>query len=56
MTPITNLLIHITFITKYRKPTIRVDWQHDLYGYIGGIVRDQQGTLLKTCLVSLHSE
>lgn len=43
----TNLLFHIIYSTKYRKPTIRLNWRDDLYGYIGGIVRDQNGTLLK---------
>ena len=47
MSTFTNLLFHIIYSTKYRKPTIRTEWQDDLYGYIGGIVRDQKGTLLK---------
>lgn len=47
MSTYTNLLFHIIYSTKYRKPAIRSEWQDDLYGYIGGIVRDQKGTLLK---------
>jgi len=35
----TNLLFHIVYSTKHRKLLIRPDWQHDLYGYIGGIDR-----------------
>ena len=47
MSTFTNLLFHIVYSTKYRKPSIREEWQDDLYGYIGGIVRDQKGRLLK---------
>ena len=42
----TNLLFHIVYSTKYRKPLIKPPWQNDLYGYIGGIIRDARGTLL----------
>ena len=54
MSTYTNLLFHVIYSTKYRKPTIRPDWQDDLYGYIGGIVRDQKGTLLKIGGVEDH--
>ncbi len=54
MSTFTNLLFHIIYSTKYRKPTIRRNWQDDLYGYIGGIVRDQKGTLLKIGGVEDH--
>lgn len=47
MSTFTNLLFHIIYSTKYRKPFIRPDWQDDLYGYIGGIVREKKGTLLR---------
>ena len=47
MSTYTNLLFHIVFSTKYRKPTICSHWQKDLYAYIGGIVKDQKGTLQK---------
>jgi putative transposase len=42
----TNLLFHIVYSTKYRKPLITLDRQDDLYGYIGGIIREQKGILL----------
>jgi REP element-mobilizing transposase RayT len=42
----TNLLFHIVYSTKCRKPFITPDWQDDLYGYIGGIIREQKGILL----------
>ena len=54
MSTFTNLLFHIIYSTKYRKPTINLDWQDDLYGYIGGIVREQKGTLLKIGGVEDH--
>ena len=54
MSNFTNLLFHVIYSTKYRKPTIRPDWQDELYGYIGGITRDQKGTLLKIGGVDDH--
>ena len=39
----TNLLFHIVYSTKYRKPLIKAEWQDDLYGYMGGIIRDAKG-------------
>lgn len=54
MSTFSNLLYHIIYSTKYRKSTIRPDWQDDLYGYVGGIVRDQKGTLLKIGGVEDH--
>ncbi len=42
----TNLLFHIVYGTKYRKPLIKSSWQDDLYGYVGGIIRDENGILL----------
>lgn len=54
MSTFTNLLFHVIYSTKYRQPMIRSEWQDDLYGYIGGIVRDQKGTLLKIGGVEDH--
>ena len=42
----TNLLFHIVCSTKYRRPLIKSPWQDELYGYIGGIIRNNRGTLL----------
>ena len=42
----TNLLFHIVFSTKHRKPLIKAHWQDDLYAYMGGIIRDEKGSLL----------
>ena len=47
MSTCTNLLFHVIYSTKYRKPTIDPVWQDELYGYIGGIFRDNRGVLLK---------
>jgi len=54
MSTYTNLLFHIIYSTKYRKPAIRPEWRDDLYGYIGGIIREQKGTLLKIGGVENH--
>jgi REP element-mobilizing transposase RayT len=45
-TTFTNLLYHVIFSTKHREPMIAADWQDELYGYIGGIVRNRRGILL----------
>jgi len=42
----TNLLFHIVYSTKYRKPLIKPSWQDELYGYMGGIIRAEKGILL----------
>ena len=54
MSTFTNLLYHIVFSTKYRKPLINLAWQDELYGYIGGIVRNENGTLLNIGGVADH--
>lgn len=54
MSTFTNMLFHIVYSTKYRKPTIRSEWQDELYGYIGGIIGDQKGSLLKIGGVEDH--
>ena len=43
----TNLLFHIVFSTKYRGSHIHGDAQERLYQYIGGLIREQQGTLIE---------
>jgi REP element-mobilizing transposase RayT len=42
----TNLLYHIVFSTKERRPLITPALQAELYPYIGGIVRSERGILL----------
>jgi REP element-mobilizing transposase RayT len=38
----TNLLVHIVFSTKERRPLIASRFEEELYKYIGGIVRGQK--------------
>jgi putative transposase len=46
MSTFTNLLFHIVYSTKYRKPMIEKTWQDEMYGYVGGVIRENKGTLL----------
>lgn len=41
-----QVLLHILCSTKSRTPSIETDVADDLYGFIGGIVRDEGGMLL----------
>lgn len=54
MSTFTNLLYHVVYSTKYRRPSLTATWRDDLYGYIGGIVREQKGTLLRAGGVEDH--
>lgn len=54
MSTYTNLLFHIIYSTKYRKPTIDPVWQDELYGYVGGILRENRGVLLKAGGIEDH--
>ena len=40
-----QLLLHVVFSTKHRQRWITSDLAKDLYPFIGGIVRDEKGTL-----------
>jgi REP element-mobilizing transposase RayT len=42
----TNLLYHIVFSSKDRRPIIKPDYQVRLYDYIGGIIREVGGISL----------
>ena len=46
-TTFSNLLYHIVFSTKDRAPSIREDVQGLLYGYLGGILANEEGLLLE---------
>ncbi len=46
MSSFTCLNYHLVFSTKNREPTIDDRWQQRLYAYIGGILRQQGGTLM----------
>lgn len=40
----TSIHFHLVFSTKNRLPLITDDWRDDLYGYLGGIIKNQKGT------------
>jgi putative transposase len=42
----TNLLYHLIFSTKERRPLITIDYQPRLYDYIGGVIRNTGGISL----------
>jgi putative transposase len=41
-----NLLVHLIFSTKQRKPLIRLEIRSYLFAYLGGIVRELGATAL----------
>ena len=47
MTSHHGILLHVVFSTKFRKPYLADEWRDDLFGYIGGIVKDHKASLLK---------
>ncbi len=38
---------HVIFSTKHRRPLIQKEFQEALYQYIGGIIRDKNGSLVE---------
>jgi putative transposase len=42
-----SMLAHFVWSTKGREPLILPSWRDDLYGYIGGILRNKKATLLE---------
>lgn len=50
----TNLRVHLIFSTKTRKRLIAEELQHDLYAYIGGILRRRKHVLLAAGGVEDH--
>lgn len=42
----TNIVLHFVFSTKRRDPWITPDLEPRLFPFIGGIIRDEQGSLL----------
>ncbi len=47
MSTLTKFAYHIVFGTKYRHPLIKAEFQKQLYEYIGGIIRAQNGYLME---------
>jgi putative transposase len=41
-----NVVLHLIFSTKLRKPLIAADIRSDLFAYLGGIVRELRGTAM----------
>ncbi|MGA7557353.1 MAG: IS200/IS605 family transposase [Terriglobales bacterium] len=41
-----NLVVHLIFSTKGRHPVITPEFRTDLFAYLGGIIREMQGTAL----------
>jgi REP element-mobilizing transposase RayT len=41
-----NILLHLIFSTQGRRPLIKPDFRPDLFAYLGGIIREIQGTAL----------
>ena len=49
-----QILVHLVFSTKSREPWLTGDVRDELHAYIGGIVENQKGTLLKAGSVADH--
>jgi putative transposase len=41
-----NILLHFTFSTQGRRPLIKPEFRDDLFAYLGGIIREMDGTAL----------
>ena len=39
-----NILFHFIFSTRARRPLIKPDFRADLFAYLGGIIREMDGT------------
>lgn len=39
-----NILLHMIFSTQSRRPLIEPDFRDDLFAYLGGIIREMDGT------------
>jgi len=49
-----QILVHLVFSTKNRKACLDDDIRDELHAYIGGIVENQKGTLLRAGSVADH--
>lgn len=49
-----QLLVHLVFSTRARRPWLTDDVREPLHAYVGGIVADLKGTLLRAGSVSDH--
>lgn len=44
---LTNLIFHAVFSTKDRRPLVTPDRRDELYRYVGGIIRNENGIILE---------
>ena len=51
---LSNLTYHIVFSTKYREPLITPQLRETIYPYIGGVVRNKGGALIRIGGVADH--
>ena len=49
-----QILVHLVFSTKNREPCLDDNIHDELHAYVGGIVENQKGTLLKAGSVADH--
>lgn len=49
-----QILVHLVFSTKNREPWLAEDIRDELHAYIGGIVENHKGTLIKSGSVADH--
>jgi REP element-mobilizing transposase RayT len=49
-----KILVHIVFSTKHREAVISDEIRDELHGYMGGILENLEGTLLKAGSVADH--
>lgn len=49
-----QILVHLVFSTKNREPWLADDIRDELHAYIGGVVENHKGTLLKSGSVADH--
>ncbi len=41
-----NILLHFIFSTQGRRPLVKADFRAELFAYLGGIIREMNGTAL----------
>ena len=49
-----QILVHVVFTTKNREPFLFDEFRDELHAYIGGIIENQKGVLLKAGSVADH--
>jgi REP element-mobilizing transposase RayT len=49
-----SLLIHFVWSTAGREPWIGADWQGDLYGFVGGVMKKKKAKLIASGGMSDH--